>query len=478
MSTLRPTTTTTTIMAKESLPKRVLMQKGFAFPPGPIFPDDGETIRRVLSAIFGDEQLSAEIAGGLNYQAQHALTDVFHVLLDRTKLYIAVRGHSVFYDTVALELRTRGGITAEIVKILDDSYTEARRQYHQGKYQQGKSRITDLAVTVDAWIRVRDVVAELPALQTISLAVRSDNMGALTSGLENTSINDSDDAGGGSEPSWPPAYFAPKDAAIISSKNLRARLVGKTPQTPGSLPPLPTKNTLPTETRVFLCSLLLMNYQPTSTWKLAPAPVAQMMNTQERWLWSDVSGGESCVCFSVDVFAKEAAGALRSGKDLYIALATPWFGRTWGSIPSIAGPLRGAVDITTRQALLWSSLCPRLGFAIVLHRYADGFELVIFDPIARYDHVKSDPNVKASMAFIFAFRQAVRDETERAVQEVGGRLVRGWYGGRLGAVADGTDSVQLCSEWIHGLVADGRDRDPLAVADDVWAQWGFEEIQM
>ncbi|KAL2878488.1 hypothetical protein SGCOL_006198 [Colletotrichum sp. CLE4] len=111
--------------------------------------------------------------------------------------------------------------------------------------------------------------------------------------------------------------------------------------------------------------------------------------------------------------------------------------------------------------------------------YADGLELIIFDPISRYAHVKNNPQVKANLSGLYGFRQSIRDNTEAAVQSAGGRLIRGWYGGKLEMPADGADSVQLASEWIRLLVlAGGHGQDPLAVDGEKRNQWGFEEVQI
>ncbi|KAK1634090.1 hypothetical protein BDP81DRAFT_494551 [Colletotrichum phormii] len=372
-------------------------------------------------------------------EAEACLLRVFQTLVDRADLYGNLRGHSAFYTTVAAELKTRGELSGEALKDIDEVFVRARRG------DSGDWPKTDLNMAVDTWIYVKDLFAGLPPIKAMSLSARPNEMGALTAQFHSTSV-----AGPADNKLWPPTHFDPHELALIATPELRSVLFGKTPQTPGNMPMIPSKATLPLDTRAFLCSLALINYQPDSKWNLILAPVSNFRSPMERRQWSIPSGGQSLYCFT-------------SGKVLSIVLATPWFGRPWGAIPSVDE----------------SSLCPRLGFAIVLHKYADGLELIIFDPISRYAHLKNNPQVKANLSSFFGFRQFIRDNTEAAVQGAGRRLIRGWYGGKLEMPANGADSVQLASEWIRLLIlAGGHGQDPLAVDDEKWNQWGFEEVQI
>ncbi|KAJ3938308.1 uncharacterized protein N0V96_011553 [Colletotrichum fioriniae] len=437
-------------MGNEKGPKKILMQRGFNFPPGPMFLGR-ETVHLVLTAFFGsgwtwaNSNVNDMIA--LTREAGACLLGIFHTLVARADLYGALRGHFALYATVATELKTRGELSGDALKDIDEVYVRARRG------DPGEWLKTDLNMVVDAWISVKDTIATLPPLQALSLTASPNEMGVLTPHFQSASV-----AGPAENKPWSPAHFDPHELALIATPELRGVLFGKTPQNPGAPPPTPSKATLPLETRGYLCSLALSNYQPGSTWNLILTPIANFKNQMERRQWSIPSNGQSLYYFSIENALVQAVKAFQHGKVISIALATPWFGRSWGT----------------------SSLCPRLGFAIVLHKFADGLELAIFDPIARYDHIKNNPQIKASLSSLFGFRQSISDNTEAAIQGAGGRLIRGWYGGKLEMPANGADSVQLASEWIRLLVlaCGGHGQDPLAVDDEQWVQWGFEKVQI
>ncbi|OBR06987.1 hypothetical protein CH63R_08508 [Colletotrichum higginsianum IMI 349063] len=453
---------------KSSRSKRIFLRKGFSFDSGPIFPAtrDGEQSHPFfLTAIFGDQEPSGEVAV-LSEMAHEFLVRTFHALIDRADLYGALRGHEVFYDTVASEIAAEGEFNGPLLKVLEETYVPARRRFHRVE----SNTENDLVTVVDAWIHIKDAFANLPALRTISLSARINEVDELTSQLESATLVSSKPA------VWPPVHFNHSEVAVLSSKSLRSLLYGKTPETPGELPALPTKSSVPTETRGFLCSLALTHYKADkSSWRLLLTPVAQMRN-HERCLWAKAAGGESQTCFSLNVFLTEDMEAPRSGKSISIALATPWFGRTWGSIHPVTDAT--GAQFTARQ--VWSSACPRLGFAIALHKHDNGVELIIFDPIARYTHIKEDPVVKANLSSIFAFRQSIRDNTDEVLRAVRARLTRVWYGGKMGMDVGGSDGVQIASEWVRQLVVGASDegQDPLNVSDNVWTQWGFEKVQV
>ncbi|KAK2775040.1 hypothetical protein CKAH01_12952 [Colletotrichum kahawae] len=455
-------------MAKHSVAKRVLGgQKGFDFPSGAIIANQ-DTVRQIMDAVVPvDWQTAKEDQfNDLRQEMYAALLQIFHCLFDHVDLYGALRGHEAFYSTIASEITTNGDLNGDLVRVLEQTYTAARRRYT------GHPKDTDLTDAVDAWIRIQDTFADIPALQTISLTTRPNDVGALAAQLQGTSIT-----GANANASvWPPAHFLPQDIGVISSKNLRSLLHGRTTQTPGQLPPHPTKYTLPLQVRGFLCSLALGNLQPTSVWQLALNPVAQFQDFKDRRLWSKATGGESMYCFTVHACAKRAIDDFSSGKSLSVALLTPWFGRPWGSVPSIDSLPGGSAGQTQQQ--LWSGMCPRMGFGLAIHKIGGtNVELVLFDPIRRYDHVKNDQLVKANQMAIFRFRQTIQEKVQNAVRAAGGRLIRVWYGGYV-AMDNGADSVQLASEWVRQVVAaGGPGQDPLAVNDATWVQSGFELIE-
>ncbi|KAL0778485.1 hypothetical protein CaCOL14_006138 [Colletotrichum acutatum] len=369
-----------------------------------MFPDR-ETVHVVLAAFFGSDWTWANsnvndmIA--MTREAEVCLLGIFHTLAARADLYGALRGHSAFYATVATELKTRGELSGDALKDIEEVYA-------------------------------------------LSLTARPNEMGALTAQFQGASV-----AGPAENKSWPPARFDPHEFALIATPELRDVLFGKTPQTPGALPATPNKATLPLDTRAYLCSLALSNYQPDSTWNLILTPIANFKSQMERRQWAIPSDGQSLYYFSIENALVQAVKIFQHGKAISIALATPWFGRTWGAIPSV-------------------------------DEYADGLELINFDPIARYNHIKNSPQIRASLSSLFDFRQSIRDNTEAAIQGAGGRLIRGWYGGKLEMPANGADSVQLASGWNRLLVlaGGGHVQDPLAVDDERWAQWGFEEVHI
>ncbi|KAH0436504.1 hypothetical protein CcaCcLH18_04310 [Colletotrichum camelliae] len=456
-------------MAKHSVAKRVLGgQKGFYFPSGAIIADR-DAVRQIMDAVVpGDWQTAKDDQfDDLRQEMYAALLQIFHCLVDHADLYGALRGHEAFYSTIASEITTKGELNGDLVRVLEQTYTAARRRYT------GHPKDTDLTDAVDAWIQVQDAFAGLPAPQSFSLAARPTDLGALMSQLQITSITDPNALAS----VWPPAYFIPEDIGIISIKTLRSLLNGRTPQTPGQLPDLPTKNTLPLQTRGFLCSLALGNFQPTSTWQLVLTPVVQFQDASDRRLWDKATGGESMFCFTIEMAVKTAMDILSSGKSLSVALLTPWFGRPWGSVPSIDSLSGGSAGQTQQQ--LWSGMCPRMGFGLAIHKIGGtNVELVLFDPIRRYDHIKNDQLVKANQMTIFRFRQTIQEKVQNAVHAAGGRLIRVWYGGYV-AMDNGADSVQLASEWVRQVVvAGGPGQDPLAVDDATWVQSGFELIEM
>ncbi|KAF6822499.1 hypothetical protein CMUS01_11055, partial [Colletotrichum musicola] len=336
----------------------------------------------------------------------------------------------------------------------------ARRAY-QGRV----SHDTRLVRAVDDWIKIKDTVTSLPPLQKFSLSARPSGLQGIISGLQDVNFTSSNAV-------WPPQYFSAGEVATMSMNYLRPLLHGRTPANPGSLPLIPNKKTHPRDIRGVLCAIALMNYTAKSIWSLNLSPIAQFPNPTDARVWSKASGGESRLCITLQRCMTDAVDVLKSGKLLSIALATPWFSRPWGAVPSI-NDMQDAAGQS--QADLWSALCPRQGFAIVLHKHGDGVELVVFDPIHRHEAIKNDPIVKANKMAMFKFRRSIQDNARKAVEDAGGQLVRGWYGGRTDAV-DGRDSVQLTSDWIRQLVVASATSDPLAVNDSVFVQWGFEAI--
>ncbi|KAJ3958652.1 hypothetical protein N0V92_004783 [Colletotrichum tropicale] len=456
-------------MAKHSVAKRVLgAQKGFYFPSGAIVPDR-DAVRQTMDAVIpGDWQTAKEDQfDDLRQEMYAALLQIFHCLFDHVDLYGALRGHEAFYSTIASKITTKGDLNGDLIRILERTYTAARRRYT------GMPKDTDLNHAVDVWIQIQDTFAGIPAPQTISLATRPNDLGALTAQLQGTSIT-----GANANASvWPPAHFLPQDIGVISSKDLRSLLYGRTTQNPGQMPPLPTKYTLPLEVRGFLCALALGSFQPTSVWQLALNPVAQFQDFNDRRLWAKATGDESMYCFTIDAYVKRAMDDFASGKCISVALLTPWFGRPWGSIPSIDSLPGGSAGQTQQQ--LWSGICPRMGFGLAIHKIGDhDLELVLFDPIRLYNHIKNDQLVKANQMAIFRFRQTIQEKVQSAIHAAGGRLIRVWYGGYV-AIHNDADSVELASEWVRQLVvAGGPGQDPLAVDDATWAQSGFESIEM
>lgn len=440
--------------------KRLVERKGFTFPPLEPF-GNRDTKVKIFEAIFGETEITSANYNEAAQQFEDTLTVIFHHLNDRAETYWLLRRHNVFYETLASELPSEGDFDADLLKILEEAYVSARRAY-----QGFKTHSTRLVEAVDDWIKTKDTVASLPPLQTFSLSARPTDLQDIISGLQDVNIT--------SNAVWPPQHFSPGEVVIISMNYLRPLLHGRSPANPGSLPLIPNKRTNPRDIRGFLCAIALMHYKADSMWNLSLRPVAQFAVSTDAHLWSKASGGESRLCITLQRCMNDAVDVLKSGKPLSISLASPWFSRPWGAVPSI-NDLQNAAGQT--QADLWSAVCPRQGFAIVLHKQENGVELVVFDPIHRHSVIQNDPIVKSNQIAIFGFRRAIQESAKKAVEDAGGQLVRAWYGGRMEAV-DGRDSVQLTSDWIRQLVVASTTSDPLAVSDSVFVQWGFEAITM
>ncbi|KAF6816659.1 hypothetical protein CSOJ01_02834 [Colletotrichum sojae] len=442
--------------------KSLIQRKGFTFAQVEEAFDGQDAMAKVVEGIFGDKWVTPDKYHEAAEQFEDALTVIFYHLNDRADAYCILRGHHVFYETLASELPTECDFDADLLKKLEEAYVEARRAY-QGR----ASHDTRLVQAVDDWIKIKDTVTSFPSLQTFSLSARPTGLQSIISGLQEVNFTSSNAV-------WPPQYFSAGELTIISMNYLRPLLHGRTPANPGSLPLIPNKKTHPRDIRGFLCAIALMHYKADSMWNLSLRPVAQLAVSNDAHLWSKASGGESRLCITLQRCMTDAVDVLKSGKLLSTSLATPWFSRPWGAVPSI-NDMQAAAGQS--QADLWSALCPRQGFAVVLHKYGDGVELVVFDPIHRHPIIKNDPIVKSNRMAIFGFRRAIQEHAKKAVEDAGEQLVRGWYGGRMEAV-DGRDSVQLTSDWIRQLVVASATSDPLAVNDSVFVQWGFEAITM
>lgn len=440
--------------------RSLVRRKGFTFPQGELF-GDRHTMCKILRGVFGDKRVTSDNLPESAEQWEDALTVLFHHLVDRGDTYCLLRGHDAFYDTLAAEFPGDGDLTGDLLKTLEVYYVDGRKAY-QGIVNHNSR----LVQAVDAWIQVKDATSSLPPLQSFSLSARPTGVEGIISSLQKVDIN--------STSSWPPSYFNADEVTIISMNYLRPLLHGRTPENPGSLPTTPNNKTNPKDIRGFLCALALMHYNAHSMWNLGLRPAAQFAASSESFHWSTASGGESRFCITLQRCMADAVAFLKSGKVMSISLATPWFGRTWGSIPCVDDLLNAAGK---SQEDVWSALCPRQGFAIVLHKQGTDVELVVFDPIHRYDYVKTDPIVKSNLMAIFSFRQAIQENARKAVEDAGGRIVRAWYGGRMDAV-DGQDSVQMASDWIRQLVVASTTSDPLAISDSDWARLGFEAITM
>ncbi|KAF9880585.1 hypothetical protein CkaCkLH20_01627 [Colletotrichum karsti] len=459
-------------MAKyKSVFKRVMCHKGFRLPSGNLFSTQDQT-SFLMTAMFGNNP-SAVIASmgvGVAYQKVEAiLVDVFSGLIDKAELYRAIRGHMAFYETVANEVKTDGDFTGEVVKMIEELYVTGRQNNTAATHHENR-----LTTVVDAWIKTRTAVDKLPPPQQFTLASHPTAVDALTSDISEFNIGPAD------QPAWPPAFFNENEIVLLSKPDLRHVLFGRDMNSTATLPKLPYTGGPPLNTRAYLCCLALQNYNRDSKWRLTLTPVANFTNPRQRWDWSDASNGGSRICWTVKALFKNCIDSFQMGKTFCIGLATPWFGSPWASIPRADGP-QNTTGLSQHQ--IWSNFCPRMGFAIVLHEHADGLELIIFDASSNYPHIKNSSQMKGNKMAIFGFRNLVRTTAEKAVKEAGGRLVRGWHGGKV-SLADGddgstADSVQLASEWIRQLIVAGRNgEDPLSVDDDTWAQWGFDPVEM
>ncbi|TEA21640.1 hypothetical protein C8034_v003577 [Colletotrichum sidae] len=445
----------------ERIGRKLVVRKGFWFASGRIFgpvrTDD------VLSAIFGDI-----MANSLDFRLAHdkvevAVTSIFNGLIARSELYFALRAHSAFYETVAADIETDGRLTGDIVKAVENTHVTARQAFT------GHADETELLVAVDAWTKIRDTVASLPPVHQFCLASRPLEVDDLSFSLKGLSVA----AGNAAE--WPPACFDASDVAILSKSDLRTNLYGRSTASSAALPALPTRTSDPLVTRLFLCCLALHNYTERSEWLLALAPVAQYTDARQRWDWSRASGGGSTLYWTMELFMSKSILAFQKGKVLSIGLATPWFGRPWAAVPTADDP-QNTGGLT--QCQIWSNFCHRLGVAIVLHKHANGVELIIFDPLRCYNHVKHDPYFSANKMAILSFRLSIREKAEDMVKQLGVPLVRGWWGGKLDMECGSADSVQIATEWVRQVVLAGRDGDPFVVDDTTWERWGFEAVIM
>lgn len=242
------------------------------------------------------------------------MVTLFATMLEKSELYLAVRGGAVFWSTITAQLDSTNPISSGGITNIVRCYVKARRAYSP---PQGNTMTNELTDAVDQWIDIETECQSLPSREMFQIAFQTD-----------TSIaTDAPDTfeGAASRPKvWPPAHLSPAEREMIMDSKIRPLVEGRCIETPGGLLPLPTKTSTPATVRAFITSLALENHEPRQPWRIGLASLGSFLRPASKTHWASVTGGETNLMWPPSAFARFADAALKGpGVHVAIGLLTP-----------------------------------------------------------------------------------------------------------------------------------------------------------
>jgi len=395
------------------------------------------------------------------------IKELFHGANQMSVVYLTLRGHSAFYETLAgaWDDCIAGEVSGEDVKTLMRFFVAARRGFSPPSGNQVQWELTD---QVDSWITILAQGHNLGPLQqsTVTMHNAPATVPDLVAGLADTAF-----ALGAPNYDWPPGHFTPQDRALVLDPNVKIILSGVSSfdKQPGKRPALPSASSTPLDAKLWLSYLALAHNTPDKSWALSLLPIGPFKGNKDRAAWKPATGKLSRVCGTWDGLVNKTTDAFDAGKSSVICLLTPWRG-TPNQLVQL-GKSRN------EQQMIWANQCPRQGLVLVLHKVTvqgqHGFEYVLYDPTLHCPRIRGQSWVNASLNHLFQFRQSLQEQVN---QLVGGRILRGWAGGRHTSLAGTPDSVQMSSQLISDIVS-APVPNPFDMSEEQWRRLGFSPMQ-
>ncbi|KAH6695556.1 hypothetical protein F5X68DRAFT_187002 [Plectosphaerella plurivora] len=344
--------------------KILFTMRGFYLGEGPIFAsEDRLKPRRLLHIIIGVQLTDGRITAAKNAIAA-AFCKLFELASELKELFIALRGHRSFFETLAPHWNEQihDKVSVDDLIMLVNFWTMARRN-HRGAAS-ARFKMSDL---VDEWIEVVDTMEGLEPLTTATVVVagQPNTVAGVTAELESVAFGDrANTANELSEP-WPPAHFQGSDKAYLIDNKVKHKLQGINAVFFGASgpPELPNKRTALVKIKLFVAYWALRNTKPDNLWSLFVVPVGPFWSATDRDQWNSLTGNCSKDLSTLNGLVRRTKIAFGGGKSTMIALLALWM----GSVEQVEAAA-SASNIVDNPTKIWSQKCPRQGIAIALRK--------------------------------------------------------------------------------------------------------------
>lgn len=281
--------------------------KGFYFSPG----EKSYELRAMIYSLVGKYPDRDDEHDNTAQELFEDMTQLFTIMLDKSELYLAVRGGSVFWSTVMSRLDPGKPMPAKEVANIVNCHVKARKEYAP---PQGDVITNDLTRLVDQWIEIDTVCQYLPAPQAFQLTFRTQPSPPTTM-FQNLTFQ---------RKPWPPAYFSVAEKGMVTDPRIRPLIDGRCIEFPGGEMFLPSKTSMPAIVRAFITGLALESYHPGRPWRLALTSVGSFLKdgAHMRLVWPSVARAHRTL--DPSGFSIFADGVFKSsGAQLAIGLLTP-----------------------------------------------------------------------------------------------------------------------------------------------------------
>jgi hypothetical protein len=440
-----------------------LRQPGFLYPGIEVFAQiSEESKRRICVAIIGD--ISNDNDNGYDStdkdqnreRAGRSMANIYEATLQHADLFRSLRESIIVWEMIAEHARLHYDLDAEDTKAAVNIMTTARLSFRGDDIEM--QPVTPLTTLAEKYIALETETKALGPARTFQVAIGHGPGAAavppseadkIVLGLRNILQGMNIDI---STP-WPPTCFSSREMLVLANPDVVSVLGGVDNHNRQPHQPVPDVHSfsLPSDLRLALCNLALVNCTNEKVWSLWLKPVG-FLTTDQRQRWY-VAAGRQARAFSTipDFLAHATEAHVHKGKSFSIGLFTYWAKQSYGINPTL--------DITREDPDVWRSghMIRRLASAVILRTVptptgGNQVQVITYEPIERSLEIKQQ--FSHSKMLIFANREARLE------------AIKGWgafnysnihsrhYGGYVpNDVA--ADSVQACVEYIKYLVWGG-----------------------
>lgn len=427
-------------MAHKSAKKFSLLQPGFHFAPGHIFPDQDRA--RIYPVLLGNDADSLT-KGEAKERGAEILAILFRAVIDQAAIYKALHGNDTVWEIIVNRATLFDDITIADARMVIEKLAAAREAYFRKDYPR-----TDLTGLVDQYLALRDATVALGPARTFEVVRRANPASTPTSMAVAGAAAPMDELAVtlGSlsiTGPWPPLQFVLGDLSVLSLRWVKATLAaGVTTELPGSL-------SLPSDLVTAVAKIAVHNYQDTSPWALFLSPVAYLGTLQRReWYFS--TGHQARLFATWAAFLNYTKQAfLRRNKTTVVGMVVYWQGT-----PRNFEHLTNVYKADARHVWQTSNFLKRHATLIILRRCAgDTIQSIWFDPW--YSNVAIKEHYKARAMALFDFRAGVVDKLLGWAAENNTRIhSRYWGGANITGVTE-DDSVKMSLSYLK-MITSGR----------------------